>query len=259
MRRLPIAVVIGSLITAAGTAQAQRGDEGYEAARSASLDARDARVLVIVGKAGGLRIEGKAGLTEVRVTGTARASRQDWLDEIQLRTERRGTTLHVEADIPEWSWRGSGNAFKALDLVIEAPASLAVEVSDGSGGIDIRTVAGARVRDGSGGIELHDIAGPVDINDGSGSIVVRGVRGDVRIDDGSGEIDIDDVTGSVIIADDGSGSIEIRRVSQHVRISDPGSGSVRVADVGGDLEVRGVKRSRVRYSDIRGRVNVDDR
>lgn len=257
MRRLPIAVIIGSLVTGAGAAEAQWGGKGYEAARNATIDARDARVVQVTAKAGGLRIEGRAGLTEVRVAGTARASREDWLDDIQLRTERRGSTIHVDVDIPEWSWRGNGEAFKALDLRIEAPASMMVEVTDGSGGVDVRNVAGARVKDGSGEIELHDITGPIDVNDGSGEIVIRNATGDVRVDDGSGEIDIDGVTGSVTIADDGSGSIEIRRVTQHVRIYEPGSGSVRVSDVGGDLEVRDVRRSRVHYSDVRGTVRIN--
>jgi hypothetical protein len=255
MRRLLSAIVLASLVT--GSARAQ--DDDYRAPRDADLDASGARLLRVEAKAGLLRIEGRSGLSEVRVRGVARASREDWLEDIQLRTDRRGDELHVIVDIPPWSWTGIGRSYKGLDLVIEVPASLALDVSDASGSIAIRGVGPVRIDDGSGEIELRDIGGAVDIEDGSGEIEMVSVRGDVRLDDGSGEVHIEDVQGNVTIEDDGSGSLTISKVTGQVRVNEAGSGSVRVSDVGGDLTVRDTRRNRVRYDNVRGTVRINDR
>lgn len=254
MRRLFSAIVLAGIVT--GSAGAQRG-EGYSEARDATIDVADAKSVRVDAKSGFLRIEGKPGLSEVRVRGTARASQEDWLDDIQLRTERRGDEISVVAEIPSWNWNGRGNAFKSLDLVIEMPARLPVNITDGSGEIDVRSVAGAQIEDGSGEIELRDIAGPVEIDDGSGEVKLISIAGDVRIKDGSGEVNIEDVRGNVIILDDGSGSLEITKVTGEVRVNEAGSGSVRVSDVGGDLTVRDTSRSRIRYDNVRGEVRIN--
>jgi hypothetical protein len=245
---------VGLLSSAAA---AQRDD--YTAPRDAQLDARDARSLRVEAKAGLLRIEGRSDLTEVRVRGTARASRESWLQDIQLRTDRRGDELQVIVDIPSWSWSGDGRAYKGLDLVIEIPSRLALDIVDGSGSIELRGVSAVRVHDGSGELEVVDAAGNIEIDDGSGEISLRGVQGDVRIEDGSGELRIDDVRGNVHILDDGSGSLTVTRVTGWVQVNEAGSGSVRVADVGGDLTVRDTRRSRVHYENVRGTVRIDDR
>jgi DUF4097 and DUF4098 domain-containing protein YvlB len=255
MRRVLSAIVVAGLV--AGTAQAQ-DDDHYRAPRDADLDARGARVLRVEAKAGALRIEGREGISEVRVRGIARASRESWLDDIQLRTDRRGDALEVIVDIPSWSWSGGRHEYKGLDLVIEVPSTLALDVTDGSGEIEMRGVGAVRLRDGSGEIDMNDV-GAVDIEDGSGEISLRTVRGDVRLQDGSGEVHIEDVRGNVDILDDGSGSLTIARITGWVQVQDAGSGSVRVTDVGGDLTVRDTRRSRVRYENVRGEVRIADR
>lgn len=253
MRRLLSAIVVASLVT--GTARAQ--DEN-RAARDADLDASGARLLRVEAKAGQLRIEGRSGISEVRVRGVARASRESWLDDIQLRTGRNDDELYVVVDIPSWSWTGIGHAYKALDLVIEVPQTLALDINDGSGNVEIRGVGAVRLHDGSGEVDVRD-AGPVEVEDGSGEVTLRGIRGDVRVEDGSGEVTIDDVQGNVTIIDDGSGSLDITRVTGWVRVNDAGSGSVRVSDIGGDLVVRDTSRRRVRYDGVRGTVRIMER
>ena len=255
MRRVMSAIVVCAVVTASASAQ----DDAYTAPRDAELDARGARSLRVEAKAGMLRIEGRAGTSEVRVRGTARASRESWLEDIQLRAERRGDVLEVIVDIPSWSWTGTGREYKGLDLVIEVPPGLALDVVDGSGAIEMRGVGPLRLRDGSGEIEITDVTGTVDIDDGSGEVVLRNVRGEVRIEDGSGEMHIEDVQGNVDIVDDGSGSLTIARVTGWVQVNDAGSGTVEVTDVGGDLTVRETRRSRVRHSNVRGTVRIADR
>ena len=254
MRRLLSAIVLAGLVT--GSAGAQ--DEEYRAPREAVLDAGGAKLLRVEAKAGLLRIEGRSGLSEVRVKGVARASRESWLEEIQLRTSRRGDELQVIVDIPTREWSVDGRSYRGLDLVIEVPPTMALDVTDQSGEIEMRGVGPVRLEDGSGEIELRDIEGPVDIDDGSGEITIVSVRGDVRLEDGSGEVHIDDVRGNVTIADDGSGSLTISKVTGEVRVNEAGSGSVRVSDVGGDLTVRDTRRSRVRYDNVRGTVRIQE-
>lgn len=61
-------VIIASLIPVKGRAQG-----GYESPRNAVVNAVGARVISIDAGAGFLHVNGRPGLTQVRVTGVARA------------------------------------------------------------------------------------------------------------------------------------------------------------------------------------------
>src|SRR5712671_2472167 len=105
----------------------------YSAPRNAVVDATGAKSVEVEAGAGILRVEGKAGLRQVQVTGTARASSQQFLNQIKLIAERRGDVVFIKADIPEndsW-WRDNDSA--GLDLVILVPQGINADVSDGSG------------------------------------------------------------------------------------------------------------------------------
>ena len=243
MRRLPVVLSLalaGASVAAAAPRPlvAQRyGADDYTAPRSATVDARGARRLEVEGKAGGLRIRGVDGLTEVRVRGTARASRRDLLEEIRLVARREGDAVIVRADIPEreYGW-GDGNYSRALDLVLEVPRGIAADVVDGSGEVEIRGVGALDLKDGSGEIDVEDVAS-ARIADGSGEIRVRDVRGDLRLNDGSGSIDAAGVRGSVVVESDGSGGVDVR-------------------DVGGDFTIQDGRGRGVSYHDVRGQVRV---
>ena len=60
-----------------------------------------ARTVEVDAAAGSLRVEGKPGLRQVQVTGTARASSQQFLNQIKLIAERRGDVVFIKADIPD--------------------------------------------------------------------------------------------------------------------------------------------------------------
>ena len=94
-------------------------------------------------------------------------------------------------------------AMQALEPLIEKTIGGPVEISDGSGEIDIREVG-------------RDV---VISSDGSGGIDIRGVKGNVTVDsDGSGEIDVRDVTGDFIVHNDGSGGINYVSVGGKIRL-----------------------------------------
>lgn len=202
----------------------------HEARRDARFAVDSGDRLLLVARSGSLRVEGRAGSTEVVIQGRACASSEDLLERIILTTDRDGSRAHVEVAEIDWEdgWF-DGDRYARLDLTVEIPAGMRVEIQDGSGEMLVRGTGELLIDDGSGEIDIDDITGDVRIDDGSGEVIVANVRGSVTIDDGSGEVTVREVTGSVTV-DDGSGSIEIAGVGGSVRVPDDGSGSLDVPE-----------------------------
>lgn len=220
----------------------------FTAPRDAEIAVDGARAVRVQAGAGSLRIDGRPGLTRVTATGTACASRESLLDEIELVARRAGDDVVIEARFPEargWSAR------MGLDLVIEVPDDLPLEVEDSSGSVEIAGVASLRLEDGSGSIWIDGVAGDVTLVDGSGEIDVARVGGDLLIEDGSGEIDVSEVEGGVEI-EDGSGEIDVRGVGRDVVIEDDGSGGIRVSQVQGSFVVRDDGSGSIDATDVQG-------
>lgn len=221
--------------------------------RSATVPVDGARDLTVLARAGSLRIEGRPGLTEVRVTGTACATSESLVRDVQLRAEKTGSTVRVEAILPTVT---VGNS-PVLDLTLEVPDSMLARVDDSSGDIEIRGIAGADVTDQSGEIELIDVTGPVRLDDQSGDILVRNAGSDVVVfRDQSGNIRIDGVKGTVTVNRDESGEIEIMNVTGNVTIDEDESGSIEVRDVTGDFTVRRDGSGDIRHSNVKGHVSI---
>jgi hypothetical protein len=235
----------------AGTAAAQEECE-FEARRSATVSVAGARSLLVEVGAGSLRVEGRPGLTEVRVSGRACASSEALLGQLDVNADRRGDVVRVT--MPETDNRFENDEYARLHLVVEVPAGIEADISDGSGAAEIRGLGATRVHDGSGDLLLEDMSGLLEIEDGSGGIVVNGAAGDVVVEDGSGEIRIDDVRGSVSI-EDGSGSVHLARVGRNARVDDS-SGDIEVDGVGGDFIVGNDSSGSIRHGGVRGRVDV---
>ena len=244
-----------ALILAPGVATAQRDD--HEESRNATIDARGARLVRVEARAGVLRVYGKPGITEVRVNGTARASDADDLAGIRLSAEREGDVVVVKVDIEEQrdSWNNSDRR-RVLDLVIDVPEGIAMDVDDTSGDLELHSIGALELEDNSGDIDLRDIRGAVRIQDNSGDLEVRGARGDVRVEDGSGDIRLHNVTGNVTIESDGSGGIHADDVTGFVHVREDGSGGIRVADVGGDFTVDRDGSGGIDMTRVRGQVRI---
>ncbi|HZF73820.1 MAG TPA: hypothetical protein VEZ51_10335, partial [Gemmatimonadaceae bacterium] len=113
------------------TAYAQEAP--YTAPRNASVDAAGAKTVEVEAAGGILRVEGKPGLRQIQVTGTARASSPRLLNEIKLIAERRGDRVFIKADMPDDNgWRDDDWSV-GLDLVIQVPQGINADISDGSG------------------------------------------------------------------------------------------------------------------------------
>lgn len=226
-------LVIAGLFSAPVAALAQ----DYDEARNATVNAAGATAIRIDARAGNLRVTGRSDLTEVRVRGTARASHRDLLADIKVEAVRNGNEVEVRAILPEsrdWRW----NEHAVLDLIVEVPAAVALDVDDTSGDMTIEGVsARVRIDDNSGNIRVRDV-GDIRISDSSGGIEVRGVKGSVDIDDdSSGEIEVYDVTGSVRVGRDSSGSIDVSRVGGDFIVERDGSGSIDYGDVKGKVDI----------------------
>lgn len=231
----------------------------YDEPRSARVNARGASRIVIVGRAGWLRVEGKEGMSEVIAEGTARAPRTDLLQDIKLTGTRDGDVVRIVVDMPKVEhrdWDSNWDSGPALDLTVTVPNNIPVEIEDSSGELRVIGTAALDVDDNSGSVEIRDVGGALRVRDGSGELEIQNVRGDVTIDDGSGEIDVRDVTGSVTLRD-GSGSITARTVGGSVHVERDGSGGIRVVDVGGDLTVERSRKRGLSYSGVKGRIRVE--
>jgi len=248
------ALAVLTLLAASAPARASLWDWecDQKAPREATVNAAGARQVRVIARAGELKIHGRDGASAVAVHGTACASNESRLADVKLVAERRGDVVYIEAAVPEDGWFGGQGA---LDLDIEVPMSIALDVDDGSGSADIENVASLKIEDGSGDLAIDDVRGDVTVEDGSGSLDIDKVGGQVRIRDGSGEIIVREA-GSVLIDEDGSGGVELTGVHGNVVVRDDGSGSISVRDVGGDFTVEDDGSGSIDHHDVRGRVRI---
>jgi len=229
------------------------GECEFEVERRVTLDASATEWLRLEAGAGSLAVEGQAGLGQVQAVGRACASDASYLDDLRLTLERVNDEIVLSAHYPDRS--GRGNSYARIDLAVEIPLNMAVDLDDSSGSMEVAGTGELRIDDSSGSILVHGVNGPVFIDDSSGEIELSDVAGDVQIEDGSGEIDVRDVQGSVHVRD-GSGSIDIVEVEQSVIVEGDGSGSIEVRDVGGDFSVLSDGSGSIRHSGVGGAVDI---
>ena len=217
-------------------AQGVRSGCRYDAAHEISLAASATDSLRIRAGSGDLKVEGRQGLDEVRLTAQVCSSDQRYLDELQVTLDREGSDIILTTHYPDWSGFRFGNHVARIDLLVEMPLSMGVEIDDSSGSMEVSGTSALRIYDSSGSIDVSGILGPATIDDSSGSLKVEDVAGDVAIEDGSGSIEVRDIQGSLRVRDN-SGSIDVVREGQDVMVERDGSDSINVRDVLGDFTV----------------------
>jgi hypothetical protein len=245
----------------------------YRAERTAALPASAAGLLTLTSGSGEVTVRGVEGLEQVRVVARACASREAYLEDLQITAMQNQGNVTLSAHYPEDRGLSIGNNYARLDLAVEVPAAMAVHIEDGSGGIAVSGTGALRVRDSSGELRVSDVRGDLDIEDSSGEIEVQSAAGRVTIQDSSGEIRVVDATGDVDIQDD-SGEIELRNIRGNVRLRDgsgsidaqqvegsvvveaDGSGDIDVTQVTGDFSVRADGSGSIEHSGVGGRVDV---
>jgi hypothetical protein len=151
---------------------------------------------------------------------------------MQLRDAGRNTTFWNDF----FRDHDDNNDWPDIRLEVDMPASLSLEVHDGSGTMSISGIqADLEVEDGSGTLEIRDIGGNVYVDDGSGTLLVSNVTGTLEVIDGSGAMEISRIGGAVRIRD-GSGNIVVEDVEGDLDIRD-GSGRVVTRRIAGDVDI----------------------
>ena len=215
---------------------------------TSSVSAVGVRRLVVTSPAGELRLLGRPDVRDVRLTGTGCAARESDLDGVVLRVDRSGDVVYVDVDLAASDTR--------LDLTIDLPDDLVVDVEHERGYFEARRVGPLLLTHGTGDVFVDDVAGDVDVYDEAGHVEIRRVLGDVYLSDGSGNAVIDDVRGFVDVDEKRSGDLWVRGVTGSVLVRDDGAGDISADGIGGDLTVSRDRGGRIRYSAVRGRVTL---
>ncbi|MEJ2202988.1 MAG: hypothetical protein P8170_02645 [Gemmatimonadota bacterium] len=261
----------------------------YGVERRVELDASAAELLRLRAGSGALTVSGREGLGRVQAVGMACASHEDLLKDLRLSMEQVDGEIVLSAHYPRsGGWNGgeyaridlaveiplrmavdlddssgslevSGTGALRIDdssgLAVEIPLRMAVDLDDSSGSMEVSGTGALRIDDSSGSILVWDVFGDVLIDDSSGEVELRSISGDVSVDDGSGGIDLRDIDGSVRLRD-GSGSVSVVGVGRDVVVERDGSGSIEVRDVNGDFSVRADGSGSIRYSGVAGTVDI---
>jgi hypothetical protein len=225
----------------------------FSADRKAGIDTTGAERVEILARAGDLTVRAAPG-TGLGAAGRACASSQAFLDQTQLHVRREGAVVRVEVQVPD-QMAGIGTFYASLDLQVQVPTGLPIEVTDSSGDMTLEGAHVLRVTDSSGDILARGLQANVEINDTSGDLRVEDAAGAVRVEDGSGDILIRGAN-SVHIPRDSSGDMGIERITGDVIIDQDSSGDVVVSEVGGNVELRADGSGQVRVTGVTGTVRL---
>ena len=267
--------VLAAMAAAAFAPCTLKAECKFQQDRTGGDDARGVEKVVLVAGAGDLDVRGSEGAKRIEAHGKACASSQGLLDQIVLKTHREGSTLFVEAIMPELKQVTLlGSTYANLDLKVTLPSNLPVEAQDSSGDSVLEDLKSLKMLDSAGDLNISKIAGLVDLKDSSGDIEIDHAGG-VTLQDSSGDIDLDHITSNVEIVVDSSGEIEIEEVGGDVHIKQDSSGDMKLSDVkgnvtidadssggitvrniGGDFTVSADTSGGISHDNVRGRVSL---
>jgi hypothetical protein len=238
----------------------QASDCKYSKDIDQTLDLANSEELAVNAVAGDLRVRGVAGSTKAEIKGKVCASKQEWLDESRVEAsggERAEISVVLPDSDSDWSLMGMNYLY--LDLELEVPDHVALDVRDSSGDIDISGVGALAVRDSSGDINIEDSMGPVTVQDSSGDIELNDIKLQVTIEsDSSGDIRGSDIQGTVLVISDSSGDITFRDVGENFIVERDSSGDISANRVGGDFRVERDSSGEIDARNVKGKVDIPD-
>lgn len=254
MKHLPArCLALLALLALPLPAPAWDADCRHAAERRGSIDTAGARRVEIMARAGDLQVRPSRTST-LTAGGRACASSQKYLDQTLLHVRRVGDVVRVDVQMPE-EMKGIGRLYATLDLAVEVPPGIPVDVTDSSGDMTLDGVQVATVRDSSGDIVAQRLAGDLTVEDSSGDIRIEDAAGTVSVTDSSGDIVIRGAA-AVRIPVDSSGDIVVERVARDVSIERDSSGDIAVSGVGGDVQLLADGSGQVRVTAVRGEVRL---
>lgn len=215
--------------------------------RELTLDSQDLQGLIAETGAGNLEIIGVEGLSQIKLIADIYTNDDS---KIILTLEKKANKARLKATFEQSSFTNNSSY---MDIKLQVPAHLTLDIDDGSGAILIsKMTADINVKDGSGELIING-GHNVSIDDGSGDIDVSQMSGNLAIVDGSGAIKVTDIQGNIVI-DDGSGSIAVANVLGAVTITD-GSGDINVVNTKG-LTILAAGSGNVNFDKIDGPVSM---
>lgn len=254
------AIVLAALLLYQFSGNLSANDCKYEKTIEKTLNLNNSESLAITAAAGELEVVGVPDSSEAVIRGRVCASKEAWLGQTDIYTQP-GKQAEIGADMADtggnWSF---GNTYLLLDLHIEVPDSMPLDIRDSSGDMHMNNVAEVKIRDSSGDIEVEDARGAVSVNDSSGDIDITGADGDVTIEsDSSGDIVATEIHGSVLVVSDSSGDIDASRVSNDFVVERDSSGDINASDIGGDFRVLRDGSGGIRSNGVKGEVQIPDK
>ena len=230
----------------------------YEKNINKTLDVSKSEILAISAAAGDLEVIGVSGTGQAVIHGRVCASKESWLEQSDV-TTTSGNRAVIDVDLPssDGGWLSMGKSYVWMDLSIEVPENLALDIKDSSGDMLLRNTAAVQIKDSSGDIEVENALGSISISDSSGDIEIDTADGDVTIEsDSSGDIDATGINGTVLVKSDSSGDIEVSHVTENVVVERDSSGDISADDVGGDFRVLKDGSGGISSSDVMGEVDI---
>lgn len=255
------AIILAALLLIQFSTKASAESCKFEKTIDKTLDVSNSELLAISARAGELDIVGVPGAGQAVIHGRVCASKQSWLEQSEVITTP-GKQAEIVVDLPDadGGWTSFGSNYVWMDLRIEVPDKLALDVQDSSGDMSLKNIAAVQIKDSSGEIEVQNARGPVSISDSSGDIEVNESDGDVTIEsDSSGDIDVTGVNGTVLVKSDSSGDIEVSDVSNDVVVERDSSGDISVNDVDGDFRVLKDGSGGIRSRNVKGEVDIPEK
>jgi len=223
-----------------------------------TLNVSNSEILAISAAAGDLDIIGVSGTGQAVIHGRVCASKNSWLEQSDVTTTSgKHAAITVELPSSDVGWLSMGNSYLWMDLTIEVPENLALDVKDSSGDMLLKNIAAVQIKDSSGDIDIENALGSISISDSSGDIEIDNADGDVTIEsDSSGDIEATGINGNVLVKSDSSGDIEVSHVRDNVVVERDSSGDISADDVGGDFRVLKDGSGGISSSDVMGEVDV---
>lgn len=252
------AVILTALLLYQFSTEALADNCKYEKKINETLDLAKSDLLTINAAAGDLDIVGVSGTGQAVIRARVCASKEEWLEDSNVITTP-GNLAAIEVSLPnsDGGWLSLGSNYIWMDLIIEVPEDLALEVKDSSGDISLKNVAVTQIKDSSGDIEVEKARDSLTISDSSGDIEINGANGDLTIEaDSSGDIEASDIQGSVLVMNDSSGDIEATDVTENFIVERDSSGDISAYDIGGDFRVLKDGSGSIRSKDVVGKTDI---
>lgn len=230
----------------------------WSAVDTTTVEAAGLRRLKLRIPAGDVRIAGRPDLGQVQVVARRCGSRAELFDALALDVRRTDAELDAGFVLPTHLFSRTQGSTARIDVMIEVPTHLLVEVENALGDIEVSNVHSVRIADSLDDIRVVRIARDVYVRAGPGDVTVADVNGSAFLTQSVGRLFVEGVGGDVTLAKGHTGPVEIRRARANVTIRDGQAGDVRVDGVDGDLFLGRMTEGRLHAENVLGRIITMD-